>query len=291
MKHLPSRIAKWKRLGEYWFDRDTKMFQGLLGKVRDDISNGIDNTTMGATFIKQQDRSGLSDTKIAWLGGTIFAAGSDTTSISLSWWLFAMLMYPDVQRRAQAELDAVVGHDRVPAFSDLQHFPFIHAMVKETLRWRPALPLGLAHATTEDDWDEGMFIPKGTICFANVKACNHDAAVYGKDAARFDPARHLVVDGMINASNGEGHVTYGFGRRICVGRHMANDTLAIAMAVMLWAMNIHPAQAEHEVDILPKEDEFLNMQLIQRPRSFKCNIVPRFPEVLDMLAAERDRQN
>ncbi|KAI0055227.1 cytochrome P450, partial [Artomyces pyxidatus] len=85
------------------------------------------------------------------------------TSISLSWWLFAILLYPDTQRRAQAELDAVVSRDRVPAFSDLPHLPYIRAMVKETLRWHPALPLGMPHATTEDDWYEGMFIPKHKV--------------------------------------------------------------------------------------------------------------------------------
>ncbi|KAI0055220.1 cytochrome P450 [Artomyces pyxidatus] len=291
MKHLPSRIAKWKRLGEYWFDRDTEMFQGLLGKVRDDVLNGVDNDTIGATFVRQQGRNGLSDIEIAWLAGILFSAGADTTSISLSWWLFAILLYPDTQRRAQAELDAVVGRDRVPVFSDLPHLPYIRAMVKETLRWRPALPLGLPHATTEDDWYEGMFIPKGTICFANHKTCNQDAAVYGEDAGRFDPARHLDVDGMIKAVKEEGHVTFGFGRRICVGRHMTNDTLAIAMAVMLWAMTISRAKDEQRVDIPLKEDEFVNLDLVQRPVPFKCNIVPRFPEVLDMLAAERDRHN
>ncbi|KAI0061651.1 cytochrome P450, partial [Artomyces pyxidatus] len=132
---------------------------------------------------------------------------------------------------------------------------------------------------------------KGTICFANIKTCNQDAAVYGEDAVRFDPARHLNADGTIKAAKEEGHVTFGFGRRICVGRHMANDTLAIAMAVMLWAMNISRAKDEHGVDIPLKEDEFVNLELVQRPVPFKCSIVPRFPEVLDMLAAERDRHN
>ncbi|KAI0056132.1 cytochrome P450 [Artomyces pyxidatus] len=294
MKKIPSRFAKWKRLGEYWFARDTELFQGLLGKVKNDISHGIENETLGATLLKQQDRSELSDLEIAWLGGTMFVAGADTTSISLGWWLFAMLLNPDAQKRAQAELDAVVGRDRVPTFSDLPRLPYIRAMVKETLRWRPALPFALPHSTTEDDWYEGMFIPKGTVCIPNIKPCNLDPAIYGDDAALFVPERHLDAEGALKPGHAdtkeEGHVAYGFGRRICVGRHMANDTMAIAMATALWAAEFHRAKDEHGVDLPLDPDDYVDNHAIQRPVPFKCNTVLRFPEALDLLAEERDRQ-
>ncbi|KAI0056133.1 cytochrome P450 [Artomyces pyxidatus] len=293
MKKIPSRFAKWKRLGEYWFARDSEMFHGLLGKVRNDLATGTDNITLGATFLKQQGRSGLSDKEIDWLAGIMFVAGADTTTISLSWWVVAMIVHPDVQARAHAEIDAVVGRDRVPTFADIPHLPYVRALVKETLRWRPAFPLGMPHSTTEDDWYEGMFIPKGTICFANAKAVNHDPAVYGDDSARFRPERHLGADGQLKQgppdTKDEGHVGYGFGRRACVGRHLANNTMAIAVAMMLWATNIRPAKDEHGKDIPVEADEFVDMELVQRPVPFKCNIEPRFPEALDMLAAERER--
>jgi len=76
--------------------------------------------------------------------------------------MLAIVMYPDVQKHAQEELDAVVGRTRAPTFSDLPHLPYILAMVKEALRWRPVDPLGLPHCLTEDDWYNGMFIPKGS---------------------------------------------------------------------------------------------------------------------------------
>jgi cytochrome P450 len=53
-----------------------------------------------------------------------------------------MAMYPEVQRKAQAELDAVIGRDRLPDFDDLDSLPFINAVVKETMRWQPVLPMG-----------------------------------------------------------------------------------------------------------------------------------------------------
>jgi cytochrome P450 len=73
-----------------------------------------------------------------------------------------MITFPEVQRRAQAELDAVVGRDRLPTFDDAPRLPYVRAIIEEALPWRPSVPLGVAHAATEDDWYESMFIPKGT---------------------------------------------------------------------------------------------------------------------------------
>ena len=142
-----------------------------------------------------------------------------------------MVVYPETQARAHAELDAVVGRTRPPTFADQPHLPYIRAMVKEVLRWRTNGPLGVPHRSTEDDWYEGMFIPKGTICIANVWHMNRDPEVYGEDAAHFNPARHLD-------SREDGHVSYGFGRRVCLGRHVSDNSLFINIAVMLWASKI-----------------------------------------------------
>src|SRR3984957_17212101 len=89
--------------------------------------------------------------------------GADTTSAMMAWWMLAMGAYPETQARAQAELDAVVGRARLPTFADYPYLPYVRAMVKEVLRCRPVGPMGIPHVSTEDDWYEGMFIPKGTI--------------------------------------------------------------------------------------------------------------------------------
>ncbi|SRR6266702_4940964 len=172
----------------------------------------------------------------------ISAAGTDTTSGVMAWWTLAMLAYPETQARAQAELDAVVGRTRLPTFADYPHLPYIRAMVKEALRWRAVDPVGLPHRSTEDDWYEGMFIPKGTICIANVWHLNLDPDIYGEDAAHFNPTRYLDTNGYIAPgppdAKEEGHFTYGFGRRLCVGRHVANNSLFINIATVLWALKI-----------------------------------------------------
>ena len=95
----------------------------------------------------------------------------------------AILLHPEIQKKAQDELDSVVGRERLPTFEDRPRLPFINAMCKETLRWRPTTPLGVfpqyvsgfflsikyitssltaaPHAATRDDIHSGLFIPKG----------------------------------------------------------------------------------------------------------------------------------
>ncbi len=157
----------------------------------------------------------------------------------MGFWVIAMLAYPETQARAHAELDAVVGRTRLPTFADHPHLPYIRAMVKELLRWRPIAPLITPHRVTEDDWYDGMFIPKGTICLANAWHMNRVPEIYGKNTDDFDPARYLDASGDIAPGVSElkkdGHFTYGFGKRNCVGRHMADNSLFINITTLLWA--------------------------------------------------------
>ena len=72
-----------------------------------------------------------------------------------------MAIFPEVQRRAQREIDAVVGCDRLLTYDDLPLLPYIQAVQREVMRWRPVLPLSVPHATSADDVYKGYYIPKG----------------------------------------------------------------------------------------------------------------------------------
>lgn len=80
----------------------------------------------------------------------------------------AMSVFPNVQKKAQEEIDRVVGPNRLPTYADRENLPYINAMVKEVLRWHPVAPMGLPHTSTEDDECEGYLIPKGSMLFGNV---------------------------------------------------------------------------------------------------------------------------
>jgi cytochrome P450 len=176
------------------------------------------------------------------------------------------MAFPDVQRRAQAELDAVVGRGRLPTFADAPCLPYVQAVIREVLRWRPASPLGLPHATNEDDWYEGMFIPKGTVCISNIWHCNHDRAVFGDDADEFRPDRHLdehgeLLQGALETKR-QGYVSFGFGRRICVAKNLAIDSLFISIARILWATNLERVRDDNGKEIPLDLDTLVEMGLV-----------------------------
>ncbi len=79
-----------------------------------------------------------------------------------------MVLYPEVQKKAQKELDAVVGTERLPGISDHPSLPYVNALVKELLRWHPAAPLGTSHRVVADDEYNGYSIPGDAAVFVNI---------------------------------------------------------------------------------------------------------------------------
>ena len=164
-----------------------------------------------------------------------------------------MIAFPEVQRRAQAEIDAIVGRDCLPTCADASRLPYVQAIIREILRYRPALPFLIPHAVTKEDWYKGMYIPKGTVCIANVWHCNHDREIFGEDADEFRPERHLdknneLLPGPVE-TNQAGHVTFGFGRRICVGKDLANESLFINTVRILWATKLERTRDEDGMEV------------------------------------------
>ncbi|KAI0047593.1 cytochrome P450 [Auriscalpium vulgare] len=291
LEYVPRRFAKWRRQMEAFFERDTRRFAGLLKGVQTDMDAGVERPSFASVVLQSDEtRSNLSPLEKAWTVGFMYAAGTDTMSTTLEWWMIAMIVHPDAQARAQAEIDTVVGRGRIPTAADLPNLPYVRATVRETLRWRPVSPTGLPHNTSEDDWYEGMFIPKGTTVIPNVWAMNREP--YGADADNFEPARHLDAQGEMAAAPAdtreEGHVTYGFGRRICVGRQLANAALTMHAAMTLWACSLGHAKDENGRDIPVDVDEVCVAGLAVHPRPFQFNIVPRFSDATHTLIEERD---
>ncbi|KAJ7611372.1 cytochrome P450 [Mycena polygramma] len=288
MNYLPKSLAPWKRDAEDWYRKDSKVFEDLYAEAKHRVKSGEECPSFAANLVRDVERHGLSDKESAWLAASLYAAGADTTSGVLSWFMLAMVLFPDVQRKIQEELDAVVGRSRLPNFADRARLPYLQATVREALRWHPVDPVGLPHQSLEDDWYEGYFIPKGTICIANVWALNRDVEAYGADAADFNPSRYLDEKGQLKPAladtKEEGHVSYGFGRRICIGRHVANNSLFIGIACILWGADIRPTKDAAGKPIIPIESEIINDGLVVRPIPFTCEIKTRFPGAEAILA-------
>ena len=74
-----------------------------------------------------------------------------------------MTLHGEVQAKAQTEIDKVIGSDRLPTFEDRRSLPYVEAVYREVLRWRPVAPLGFPRYSTADDVYKGLYIPKGRL--------------------------------------------------------------------------------------------------------------------------------
>lgn len=117
---------------------------------------------------RAQLNEGFSDDAAGYISGSLLDAGSDSTASTLYGFILAMLIWPEVQRRGQEEVDRVVGQDRLPTMEDYDQLPFIRCCIKETLRWMPTVVLGVPHNVTKDDSYLGYQIPKDSSIINNV---------------------------------------------------------------------------------------------------------------------------
>ncbi|EIW84358.1 cytochrome P450 [Coniophora puteana RWD-64-598 SS2] len=214
--------------------------------------------------------------------GTAFIAGAETAASVLHTLVVALLQNPVVQKRAQDDIQAVIGNDRLPTFEDRPSLPYIEAMVREALRWNTVLPLGVPHFSTEDDVYEGYFIPKGSTVLSNAWGMSRDPQRY-PDPETFRPERFLTKDGELNGD--DVRFTFGWGRRICPGRYSAVSAVWIDVASMLAAYTLKKAKDENGVEIEPIPE--WTTGVARKPKPIPLRIVPRFePSRLEQMLKE-----
>ncbi|KIW90884.1 uncharacterized protein Z519_08667 [Cladophialophora bantiana CBS 173.52] len=215
----------------------------------------------------------LSERELKFNAGHAWAGASDTQFNTL--WFFvkqAMILYPECQKRAQEEIDSVVGASALPQWSDWAALRYTRSILKETLRFYPAtITGGMPHAVTKDDTYLGYIIPAGAGLVNNVWTLNNRV----ENPRKFDPSRHIddsrsTMESAIQAdATKRDHFTFGAGRRICPGTHVADRGLFIAISRLLWAFNFERILGE-----ALEQDDF-EPGFITSPRPFRCKITCR----------------
>lgn len=125
--------------------------------------------------------SDVSEHDIKYTAASLHAAGVETTTVTLHMFFGAMAMFPEVQTRAQGEIDKLLGPEagrRMPVLEDRSRLPYVNAVVKEVLRWFPAAPMGVPHTAEKEDVYRGYRIPKGAIILPAIYWFTRDPAVY-----------------------------------------------------------------------------------------------------------------
>ncbi|KAJ0968499.1 hypothetical protein J5N97_025416 [Dioscorea zingiberensis] len=185
-------------------------------------------------LVKKEDpHEHLTVDNIKGLFSNIIVGGIDTTSTTIEWAMAEMIDKPETIRKAQEELDSVVGKEEIVDESHLPKLHYLEALVKEALRLHPPTPLLLPRYPTATCNIGGYTIPKGTKVFINVWSIHRDPAVW-ENPLEFKPERFLA--GMSKCDyygNNFNFIPFGSGRRICVGIPLVEKMSLHILATML----------------------------------------------------------
>ncbi|KAI1263582.1 cytochrome P450 oxidoreductase [Xylariaceae sp. FL1019] len=239
LKLIPERLlGMWKSRAIGVGKLMTDLYTEVLGQVQQRRSSGLNRGSFMDRVLDENEKNELTPSQLHFLGGVLMEGGSDTSSSLILAMVRAMIEFPEVQKRAQAEIDAVIDDTQSPTWADFHKLPYVNMMIKESHRWRPVSPLGVSHAVAEDDWVGGCYIPKGSTVVLNVWGMHHNETRWEKPED-FMPERFAKHPKLASQYTSDGpdrdHFGYGAGRRVCPGIHLAERNLFIAMSKLLWA--------------------------------------------------------
>ena len=241
---------------------DTLLFRILAerraGPARDDLLG---------TLLAAQDDDGarMSDQQLRDEAITLFLAGHETTALALAHTLYLLARHPEIEKKLQAELRAVLG-DRLPTAADVRALPYTECVLKEAMRlYPPAWTTG--REVLEPIEVRGVSMPKGAQIFLSQWVVHHDARWF-PDPERFDPERFTPE--RAKALPRYAYFPFGGGPRICIGNHFAmmEATLMLALIVGRWQLALEPGQ---KLELAPsvtlrQRGPGLRVRLRSRPR-------------------------
>jgi cytochrome P450 len=242
------------------------------------------------SFLSEAIENNGSDTKMDFINKnaalSLYLGGSDTTVSSLKTFFLAMTVFPEIQKKAQEELDRVIGSSRLPVSADRVDLPYIEAIMKETHRWHPIAPMGVPHSSMEEDVYNGYRIPKGAMMLPNIwwvylgcyaapanflpRWFTHDPTVYPEPMV-FRPERYIPTPTHAAEPDPRSYV-FGYGRRICPGRYVADNSMFITIAQSLAVFKIEK-QVKNGKTVEP--EVCFEPGLISAPLPYCTSIMPR----------------
>jgi len=250
-----------------------ELIQQLQDAPIDFVTKGIVRGTAGPSVVSDLLENCYTQADydvIKRVAAASYTSGIEPTASSITTFFLSMAMYPDAQRKAQDEIDRVVGSNRLPSYDDRTSLPYVEALYREVMRWEPPSPLNTAHTTTEDDIYKGYFIPKGSTIIANIWALTRNEDKYPKPDI-FMPERFIDEHGNLN--DDDMMLVFGFGRRICPGRHMASATIWFSIVSILATFNIQKTKDARGNNV--QLEGTYSDTMISYPLLFECSITPR----------------
>ncbi|PSN68798.1 cytochrome P450 [Corynespora cassiicola Philippines] len=297
--HLPYFMNPWKIAERKRHDEQQAWWMEKFLNTRRLMQKGKQRPCFTRTFIETAEKTSISgDYEASSVIGMMALVGIFTVAGPLYYFLVSMVHHPEWQAKCQEELDKACN-GRLPTLADMPNLPILRACIKETMRWKPNVPTGVAHECEADDWYKGYFIPKGTRILPLDYAFLRNPQKY-PDPENFRPERWLKAEWptyqepLSKFPNIKGMTSFGWGQRQCLGQSLTQDELLVACGGLLWAFNlkkkIHPITGE-EIEVpLDKSNSLLIIKPDPFEMAFEPRSVARKAEVKEQwrLAEEKD---
>lgn len=307
---LPISLQWWRKSIEPLFFRQARLWMKYWYELKTQLEAGKAPACFVKQFIEERyEKLGITELQAAFLAGcksaplsiiklmsaAMIEAGSETTSAALNSCVLYLAAYPEVQERAQKEIDAVVGDSRSPTFEDESSLPYIRAIAKELLRLRPVTNIGSPHYSTKDIIYKDFFIPQGSVICLQQYPIHFDEVRY-PEPEKFKPERYLdhPHDSGYYAAAADpyerDHFSFGAGRRICSGVHLAENSLYITIAKLLWAFDVRPPHsADGQEERMDLSDDAYEPGANTIPKPFRARFVPRSKKIENVIKEEWQR--
>ncbi|KAK7438570.1 hypothetical protein VKT23_017905 [Stygiomarasmius scandens] len=285
LRHLPDWFpgTGFKRIAREWKATLDAMVDQPFNWVKQEMASGSAEMSYTSRLLEGKALTANEEFDIKWSAASLYSGGADTTVSAIYAFFKAMALYPDIQRRAQAELDSVVGSDRLPSFHDREQLPYLNALTLEALRWFAVVPIAPPHRVSEDNIFNGYFIPKGSLVLANIWKMTHNPSVY-HDPDTFKPERFIPsAENNYTPEADPRDLSFGFGRRICPGRVLADASVFISCAMALAVFNISKYSENGKVF---EPDTKQSDGTISHPSEFRCSLTPRSEKAVQLIQAE-----
>ncbi|POS73604.1 hypothetical protein DHEL01_v207996 [Diaporthe helianthi] len=288
LQYLPSPIrARGRKLHRALVDT----YGGLINDIDMKMRRGEKvPDCLAKTMLQVRKAEQLDDLDIAMIASAFMIGGVETTASIMQWFSALIPSHPEIQKRAQAELDRVVGRDRLPNMEDEADLPYIRAIVKEVERCHNPFWLGTPHVASENFTYNDRFIPKDTVVVLNTWTIHHDPARH-ENPMDFNPDRYLG-DSLTSAQSSNltdpyqrDHWMFGAGRRICPAISVAEREIWLAISRLIWAFTLEQVPG-HPIDL--REYDGLSGR---SPVPFHIRLIPRHDKVRGVLDAAESKMD
>lgn len=244
LNRLPDALEPWRKQAVAIREQLMPFYAVFYHATKERMRLGTAPDCFVTQLIKDQSES-MSEVEHLHLMLDLLTAGTETTATTLQWFFKVAVLVPEAMRRAQEEIDRVVGVSRLPGWNDREKLPYLKALIAELHRYASAAPVAFPHATSEADTYRGKDIPANTTIIVNLYGIHRNPDYY-PEPEEFIPERFLEERQPGNVRGAKALSTqyaFGVGRRECPGKQVAEASVYIMISRILWAFDVAAAAA------------------------------------------------